>query len=241
MQSKNSQKTRRMVILAVFAALAYVVMLVIHIKVPPFLTLDVKDAVITLCGLYFGPLGALLISLIVPLLEFITVSDTGWYGLVMNILGSLSFSVTASLIYKWKKTLSGAIVGLLTAACVMTGVMLLANLVITPLYMDAGVAQIRALIPKLLFPFNLIKALLNVGLVLLLYKHIGNALRHAGFLPRKEAIVCQEDGCASPVAEAPVKRGIWRTVLTTALAAVLITASMVIIFTVLHGEVGFGK
>ena len=241
MQNKNKQKTRRMVILAAFAALAYVVMLVIHIKVPPFLTLDVKDTVITLCGLYFGPLGALAISAVVPLLEFITVSDTGWYGLVMNFLGSAAFSVTASLIYKWKKTLWGAILGLLCAACVMTGVMLLANLVITPLYMDAGVAQIRALIPKLLFPFNLLKALLNVGLVLLLYKHIGKALRHAGVLPRKASLEMQPaTDAAAPVQDAK-KGGIWRTVLTTGLAVVLIAVSMVIIFTVLHGEFGFGK
>ena len=50
MQTKNTKKIRRMVILAVFAALAYVAMLVIHIKVG-FLTMDVKDTVITLCGL----------------------------------------------------------------------------------------------------------------------------------------------------------------------------------------------
>ena len=119
--TKNAQKIRRMVVIGMFAAMAYVAMLVIHIKVS-FLTLDVKDAVITLCGLYFGPLSALIISVLVPLIELVTVSDTGLYGLIMNILGSVSFSVTASLIYRWKKSFFGAILALASAAFVMTGV-----------------------------------------------------------------------------------------------------------------------
>lgn len=239
MQTKHSQKIRRMVVLAMFAALAYVVMLVIHIKVPPFLTLDVKDTVITLCGLYFGPLAALLISVLVPVLE-LTVSDTGWYGLVMNILGSAAFSVTASLIYKWKKTLFGAITGLVSAVFVMTGVMLLANLFITPYYMGVAVADVRAMIPALLLPFNLIKAVLNVGLVLLLYKHIGLALRKAGFLPRK-AISAPETGVdEGEGALAPQRAVFWRTAAISALAVLLIAVSMVVIFVVLDGSFGFG-
>ena len=99
---KNNDKIRRMVMLAMFTAMAYVVMLVIHIKVG-FLTMDVKDAVITLCGLYFGPLSALLIAIVVPLLELAT-SDTGIYGLIMNILSSVTFVGTASVIYRFKKT-----------------------------------------------------------------------------------------------------------------------------------------
>ena len=110
---------RRMVIIAMFTAMAYVAMLVIHIKVS-FLTLDVKDAVITLCGLYFGPASAVIISLLVPLIEMITVSTTGVYGLIMNILGSLAFSVTASLIYKYKKNMWGAVAGLVSGAVLMT-------------------------------------------------------------------------------------------------------------------------
>ena len=233
MQNKNSQKIRRMVVLSVFAALAYVAMLAIHIKVG-FLTLDVKDAVITLCGLYFGPVASLIISVLVPLLEYITISDTREYGLIMNILGSVSFSVTASLIYKWKKSLAGAISALSAAAFTMVGVMLLANLLITPYYMGVTVAEVKALIPALLLPFNAIKAVLNVGLVLLLYKHIGTALRKAGFLPRRSAPV---GGGEAALAEKPTR---WRTIGVAAVATVLIVGSMLIIFLVLGGNIGFG-
>jgi riboflavin transporter FmnP len=211
-------------------------MLAIHIKVG-FLTMDVKDTVITLCGLYFGPAASLIVSVLVPLLEYITISDTREYGLIMNILGSVSFSVTAALIYKWKKTFAGAITALVTAAFAMTGVMLLANLFITPYYMGAPREEVKAMIPTLLLPFNAIKAVLNVGLVLLLYKHIGNALRKAGFLPRKSfsQLQTQEQGAVV------VKPSRWRIIGVSAVAVVLITGSLLIIFLLLGGSVGFGK
>ncbi len=232
-RTKSGEMIRRMVIIAMFTAMAYVAMLVIHIKVG-FLTLDVKDAVITLCGLYFGPVAALLISVIVPLLE-LTVSDTGFYGLIMNILGSVSFSVTASLIYKYKKTLWGAIVGLASAAASMVAVMLLANLFITPYYMGVTVDAVRGMIPTLLFPFNLLKAIVNVGIVLLLYKSMSRALHKAGFLPRHAAAVAADKGAV------PAKpKGRLITVLVTAVAILLIVVSLVLIFTVFDGVFDFG-
>ena len=234
MQKRNSQKIRRMVIIGVFAALAYVAMLVIHIKVS-FLTLDVKDALITICGLYFGPLSALFISALVGLLEFATVSSTGVYGLIMNVLGSAAFSVTASLIYKWKKNLHGAFIGLACAVCVTTGVMLLANLLITPYFMGVEVGTVKQMIPTLFLPFNFIKTVLNVGLVLLLYKHIGNALRRAGFLPRKKPVVAEGD------AQNAKKRALVRNVSVFSVAVVLIAVSAIVIFVTLGGKISFGK
>lgn len=225
MSNQNGKKLRRMITIALFAALAYVAMLVLHIKVG-FLTLDVKDAVITLCGLYFGPLAALVVSVIVPLLELVTVSTTGFYGLIMNILGSVAFSVTASLLYKWKKTFWGAIVALVSAVCATTGVMLLANLLITPYYMGVGVAEVWALIPTLLLPFNAVKALLNAGLVLLLYKQLSGALRRARVLP--------SEGVQG------AKRNTLRSVVVLLVACAVIAGCAVIIFAVLGGKITFG-
>ena len=225
MSQQNGKKLRRMITIALFAALAYVAMLLLHIKVS-FLTLDVKDAVITLCGLYFGPLAALIVSVIVPLLELVTVSTTGFYGLIMNILGSVAFSVTASLIYKWKKTFWGAIVALVSAVAATTGVMLLANLLITPYYMGVGVAEVWALIPTLLLPFNAVKAVLNAGVVLLLYKQLSGALRKARVLP-------------APTEQA-TSRNPLRSILVLVAAGVIIAACVTVIFVVLGGKITFG-
>ena len=83
----SSNKLRRIALIAVFGALAYVLMLVVHFKVS-FLTLDLKDTAITLAGLYFGPGAALSLSVLVPLLELVSVSDTGLYGFLMNFIST---------------------------------------------------------------------------------------------------------------------------------------------------------
>ena len=76
--------------------------------------------------------------------------------------------------------MSGAIVGLSAAVLSMTASMMVLNLLLTPLYLDgATVESVAAMIPTVLLPFNLTKAFLNAGLVLVLYKPISTALKHA--------------------------------------------------------------
>ena len=234
---KNSLNIRRMVMLAMFTAMAYVIMLVIHIKVG-FLTMDVKDAVIALCGLYFGPLSALMIAVVVPLLELAT-SDTGLYGLIMNMLGSVSFSLTVSLFYKWKKTMWGAIVGLVSAVAVTVSVMMLANLFVTPYYMGTTMAAVREMIPTLLLPFNLLKGILNAGAVLLLYKPLSRALRKAGAIGSMRTDAAPKNDENSPRSGTKPASGI-RSIVVTVSAIVLIAAAMILIFAVLGGKFTFG-
>lgn len=222
-RTDNLMKIRRLVIVAMFTALAYVVMLMIHFPVQ-FLTLDLKDAVITLCGLAFGPLSALFIAIVVPLLELVTVSSTGLYGLIMNIIGSVSFSLTVSLIYKRKKNFFSAILGLISGVLAMTAAMMVANLIITPLYNHIPVSAVRDMIPTLLLPFNLVKAVLNAALVLLLYKPVSTLLQKTGFLPKSEHKFRLD----------------WRTVTVMIIALVLIVTSFIVIFQVLGGKFTWG-
>ena len=135
-RSKTTQNIKKLVALAVFAALAYAVHF-IHIPVS-FLNLDFKDVVMTVAGMYFGPISGIAVAVIVPLLEFPT-SETGVYGLIMNLLSSVTFVGIASLIYRFKRTFSGAVIGLSAAALSMTAVMMVANLYVTPYYMGYNV------------------------------------------------------------------------------------------------------
>ncbi len=180
-ETKLRRHLRYSVAVAMFAALAYVCVFVFRFKVS-FLTLDVKDAVMTVGALALGPSAGILLSLSVALLEFITVSDTGVYGLIMNFLSSMSFTLTASLIYRFRRRLSSAVLGLISAVFVTTSVMMLANLLITPFYMGATREAVISLIPRLLFPFNLTKSTLNAAVVLLLYKPLSTALVRAGLM-----------------------------------------------------------
>ncbi len=176
---------------ALFCALAYASTFIMHIKVG-FLTFDIKDAVVTIAGLLFGPIYALVISVTVALLEFVSMGETGFWGLLMDVLSTATFSVTCALIYKYKKNLWGAIAGLLASILAMTAVMVLGNIFITPIYMGVARADVVALIPTLLLPFNFIKAVLNGAIVMVLYKPVSTALKAAKVLPATKSGASKE-------------------------------------------------
>lgn len=177
-KATTQEKIKKISGIALFSALAYLSVFVFRIKVS-FLTFDAKDAVLAIGGMVFGPISALVSSLLVSLVEMVTVSDTGPYGLVMNFASSASFAFFASLIYKYRRRYSGAVMGLAVSVCAMTAVMMGMNLLVTPHYMGVSTADVAAYIPTLLLPFNLTKAILNAGLSLLLYKPVSTALRAA--------------------------------------------------------------
>lgn len=220
---KRSEHLKKLICIALFCALAYIVSFCFPIKVS-FLTFDAKDSIIAVGGMFFGPLSALVMSIIVPFLEFITTSDTGLYGFIMNFLSSAAFSVTASLVYKYRRKISGAVIGLIVAVFVTTGIMMIANLFITPFYMSVPREEVATMIPTLLLPFNLVKTILNSALVLLLYKPIITALRATKLVP-------------APKEEK--KRSVAVTVITIVCAAVLIAASLFVYIKVFGGYFNF--
>ena len=168
-REKRKRALQKTILTALFAALAFGVSLVLHFPVQ-FLTLDFKDAVIAVGAMFLGPLSALMMSAIAALLEFLTISSTGVYGLIMNFVASAAFSFAAAIVYKYRKTFSGAIIALCSGVASMTVMMMLANLIVTPAYTGMPVASVAKMIPTLLLPFNLIKSSLNAALVALLYK-----------------------------------------------------------------------
>lgn len=181
-----SQKTKKMTIIAMLCAMAYVVMLVGRVPVVLFLKYDPKDVVITIGGFLFGPLTSLLVSVIVSFVEMFTASETGIIGLVMNVLSTVCFSCTAAFIYKRKRTLAGAVIGLVTGVVLMTGMMLLWNYFITPLFMEVPRKDVVALLVPAILPFNLLKGGLNAAITMLLYKPIVTAFRKARLIPPAE-------------------------------------------------------
>lgn len=183
---KNSINTRRLVLAALFAALAYVATLVLHIKVQ-FLSFDAKDTVICFAGMVLGPAYSVIIALIVSGIELITVSSTGIWGFIMNFVSSTAFALTASLFYHFFRKLWGAVTGLALSVFVQTGVMIVMNIIITPIYMGAPRDVVIGLIPSLLLPFNLLKSLLNASFVMALYKPLTTLLRRARLIPASSA------------------------------------------------------
>jgi riboflavin transporter FmnP len=187
----NRRKTtdvKRLVGMAMFASLAIILGFATSSVKVAHLTFDAKDAVITLSAFVYGPVSAVAISFIVAFIEsvFITFTHTFWHGLLMDFVSSAVFSLTATLIYKKKRSFNGAIIGFAFSTVITTAAMLGLNILITPLYMkQLGVpmsaGDVIAMIPKLLLPFNFAKALMNSAIAMVLYKPVSQAMRKAGF------------------------------------------------------------
>ncbi len=180
-QTKSrSNNVRTLVAVSVFAALAFVCCVLFHFKAA-FLSFDLKDAVMTIGAMLFGPIYGFGMALIVCIIESLTISTTEVYGFVMNILSSTVFVCIGSLVYSKKRTMTGALLGMVLSVISMVVIMICANLVITPYYMGVTRSEVIALIPVLILPFNITKAVVNASLVFLLYKPLSTALKHAGF------------------------------------------------------------
>ena len=188
MKVNNKQLIQKMTGVGVFSALAFIVTLVCKLvpQVGGFLTLDAKDAVIAIASFIYGPAVAPIIALIVAFVEFITISETGPWGLLMNFASSATFSLTASLIYKFRKSLNGAIVGFAAATLLTTVVMITLNPFIIPMYSGVSREIVVSMIPSLLLPFNFAKTLINSAVAMLLYKPIMNACRAAGLVSKSQ-------------------------------------------------------
>ena len=175
---------KTMVSLGMLTGIAYVVMLLSKMlpSVNGFLDFDFKDVVICIGGFIFGPLSAAAISIVVALIEMMTISHTGPIGLIMNILATCSFCCTASYVYKRRHTKTGAIEGLALGVVCLVGVMLLWNYLITPIYQGVPRDVVAAMLPTVFLPFNLVKGGLNMAATLLLYKPVVSALRKTGLV-----------------------------------------------------------
>ncbi len=222
---KTKTKILKLIVQAMFAALAFLSMFVINFKVAGFLTLDLKDTFITISAMAISPVSGAVITVLVVLLEFLTMSSTGPYGLIMNLVSSLTFSVVVSLLYRLRRTRAGAYLSLGTGVLTTTAVMLVANLIVTPFFTGSTVAEVAAMIPTLLLPFNFIKYVMNAALIFILYKPISQVLKRGGIIAAGESLD-----------EKDKYRVNARTVLSWVIGLVLIAVSVVLLIVVLGGD-----
>ena len=182
--TQTTQSTRRLTLTAMLAAMAYVAMLITRPlpHVAGFLSYDLKDVVIVIAGFMLGAAPAMLITLVVSLIEMVTVSTTGPIGLLMNVLSTAAFVLPPTIIYQRSKSLKSAAGGLALGVILMTAVMLAWNYIITPIYMNVPRSVVAGMLIPTFLPFNLVKGGLNAGITMLIYKPVTDALRRTGLL-----------------------------------------------------------
>ena len=192
----NHEKTKRLTVTAMLCALAFVAVAALRIPITgvEFLKYEPKDVVIAIGGFLYGPLAAVAVSAVVSLIEMVSISTTGWIGFVMNVLSSCAFAAVAALVYRRRRTLGGAMLGLGLGVVCMTAAMLLWNYLITPLYMSRPRAEVATMLLPVFLPFNLIKGGLNAALTALLYRPVTQGLRRAKLLPASDAVPTQKRG-----------------------------------------------
>ena len=181
---KQKFSTRYLAVVAMFTAISFVMVLISKIipNVAGFLSYEPKDAIIVISGFIFGPLTCLFVSVLTSLIEMLTISSTGLYGLLMNVVSTCAFSIPATWFYTKHRTQKGAVIGLGIGVLSMAVCMVLWNYIITPLYMGVDRSVVAGMLMSIFLPFNLVKGGINAGLTLLIYKPVVSALRKANLV-----------------------------------------------------------
>lgn len=192
---KNLGKTAMMTKIAILSVFAYMLML-IELPLfffPEFLKIDLSDLPALIGALSLGPMAGVLIELIKNLLNLLTKSSTGGVGELANFLVGISLIVPASIIYRKKRSIKTALIGLLMGTICMAIIGALSNYyILIPFYsnfmpIDAIVAMgskvnnyivdLKSLILYAIIPFNLIKGLVVSVVTLTIYKKISPLLK----------------------------------------------------------------
>ena len=116
---ERTSKVKKSVFIGIMGAVSTVLMLLNFSLpfVPGFLKFDISELPALFAGFFLGPASGCMVIVIKVLLKLLFEgSDTAYVGELMNIMGSVSFILPASLIYRWKHTKKGAIVAMAVSA-----------------------------------------------------------------------------------------------------------------------------
>ena len=193
-QRKTLKYIAKVAVLSAIASLLMLLELPLWFA-PPFYELDLSELPILIGGFALGPVAAVLMELIKNLLNLVmNGTDTAFVGEFANFVTGCALVLPATLIYKYKKTLKGAIFGLVTGTvCLVTVGSLVNYFVLIPAFsalygmsidaivamgttVNGAIVDLKTLIVFAVVPFNLLKAAVCSVLSLLLYKRLSKIL-----------------------------------------------------------------
>lgn len=184
--------TRKLVLMAFFVALSVALVYLIHFPIfpsAPYLEYDPADIPILIGGFAFGPIAGIIITIIACAIQALTVSAaSGIYGFLMHVIATSTLVIVASVIYRVKHTLVGAIIGLVSGTISMAVIMVIANHFLTPLFYGMPASAVDALLLPIIMPFNLIKAGGNSIITFLVYKAVSRYIVHGEKLSARKSM-----------------------------------------------------
>ena len=176
--SNNHKKVQKLTLLGLLAAISIVLVGLIHFPLmpaAPFLEYDPADIPIFIGTFLLGPVGGFLLTVVASTIQGLTVSAAaGPIGIIMHILATGIFTVVAGNIYRRKKSKKSALLALLAGVIAQTGMMVLCNMIFTPIFMGAPLEDVIGMLVPIIIPFNLIKGGINAVVTYVVYKPVSN-------------------------------------------------------------------
>lgn len=189
---KQTIATRTLTTLGMLAALALVLVSLIHFPIvpaAPFLEYDPADIPIFVGTFLFGPAAGFALTVIVSVIQGLTVSAAsgGIIGIFMHIFATGTYVLIAGILYNKNHTRKGAFAAMAAGSLAMTAVMCLWNLIFTPLFLGQNMGDVAAMLIPAIIPFNLLKAGINSFVTYVVYKPIGKLVFHNSEKAEKSA------------------------------------------------------
>lgn len=198
-------RTHKIVVTAMLSAVASVLMFLefpIPFLIPSFVEMDFSELPALLAAFSLGPVSGVVVCLVKNVIKGLLFSGTGGVGEMCNFLLGICFVIPAGVIYKYRKTRSGALAGALIGAVVMAVCSVPVNYFISyPVYtvflpLDVIISMYEEIIQSIgnqfhaswhvdgllsclvIFnaPFTLLKGLLDMVLCFLIYKPLSPLL-----------------------------------------------------------------
>lgn len=197
MQKTHSELLRKMVVTAIFGVIGFILMAweIPFLLVPSFIKLDFSELPALITAFAVGPLWGVIVCLVKNLLHCFLSSTMGIGELSNFILGSV-FVFTAGLVYKYKKSRIGALIGSVTGAVLMSVIGVFSNyFIIYPLYstlytdmdMDTIINAYHNIYPFVTdlwtallvcnLPFTFLKCMVSVVITFICYKYLSPIIK----------------------------------------------------------------
>ena len=175
--------TKNIAGMAIFSALAFITYLLeipIMASTPAsFLELDFSNVFVLLAGFIYGPIPAIMVTLVKETIH-ILVGSTGGVGEFANIILTIIFVALPTIVYQYRKGIKTVVLTLAIACILQSGASLLTNKFINfPFFMGSAPFVPTAFSNMMfnsmwqyIFLFNAIKTISISILTILLYKRV---------------------------------------------------------------------
>ena len=193
-----NNKIKKISIVALFSALSAILMYFdFPLPIAPtFMKMDLSELPVIIGGFVLGPVECVSIAVFKVLIKFVLKgTSTMFLGELANIIGSITYALPASIIYKSLKTKERAVIGMIigiilaSVACTLCNALFLFPLYIKAFHMSEEVIikMCSAIVPFIdsmtkvylfsVLPFNIVKFSIASIITYIFYKNISKHIK----------------------------------------------------------------